>query len=144
MVEIYKNGEAKLTRRVAYYGLLALTVWGFRQFAVFLDRFRWAHKVILGGFDLPIYGRELSFGVLLAIALNVVVAVMLFRWINSEKPATVLIDTETETRKVSWPTWDDARQSTIVVLVFVALTAVFLTVTESILTAIFNLVFTRL
>ena len=139
-MEVYKQGEAKLVRRIAFYGILALLVWGFKELSKWLAGFKWGRAELIGGFELPFYEQAITVGVLISIILNVVVAMWLFRLMNGQKVAPVLVDTETELKKVMWPTWADARQSTVIVLVFVALTAAFLTVVEMLLVKIFDLI----
>jgi len=139
-VEIYKKGEGKLTRRVAFYGLLILIVWGFKDLSLWLSRWEvWRH-VLVGGFPVPVYEQRLTTGVALCIVLTVVAAYLCFKWLNGPKIGQLLIDTETELRKVAWPSWDDARQSTVIVLIFVAFTAFYLTVVEVVLKKIFDLI----
>jgi preprotein translocase SecE subunit len=138
-VDIYKIGEGKMTRRVAFYSLLILSVWGFKELASTLAQFAWARTTLLD-FTLPYYGQALTVGVLLSIVLNVVFAWFVFRYLNGQKPATLLIDTETELKKVSWPTWEDARHSTIIVLIFVAVCAAYLTAVEYALANIFRMI----
>lgn len=138
-MEIYKKGEGKLTRRVAFYSLLALSIWGFKTLAIKLSGFSWANSEVLG-MTLPYYKLPVTVGVLLCIALNIVVGFWLFKILNGEKIAPTLIETETELRKVSWPSWEDAKQSTVVVLVFVAATAIYLTAIEYALKSTFELI----
>lgn len=138
-MEIYKSGEGKLTRRVAFYSLLVLSIWGFRELATTLVQFKWAQTTLLD-FPLPYYGQVLNVAVLLCIVLNVALGWFMFKYLNGEKPAALLIDTETEVKKVSWPTWEDARHSTLIVLIFVAACAAYLTAVEYVLANLFDLV----
>ena len=138
-MEIYKRGEAKVTRRVAFYSILLLSFWGFKELGKWLTTYEWARTEIIS-FILPVYDLPLSVGLALAIALNVVLGVFLFRYLNGPKIADLLIDTEQELKKVSWPSWEDARQSTIIVLIFVAATALYLTTVEFALKRIFDLI----
>ncbi len=128
-----------MTRRVAFYSFLILSLWGFKDLSSTIARWGWARKTLLD-IPLPYYEQALTVGVLLCIVLNVVFAFFAFRYLNGEKPATVLIDTETELKKVSWPTWEDARHSTIIVLIFVAVCAAYLTAVEYTLANIFKMI----
>ena len=49
----------------------------------------------------------------------IVGCVLLYRLLNSERAADFLIETDTEVRKVTWPTWNDAWNSSLIVLLFV-------------------------
>ena len=136
-MDIYKSGEGKLTRRVAFYSLLFLSVWGFKVFATFLTRWKWAQTSFVE-LELPYYEQPLNVAVLICVVLNIAVAWFLFKWLNSEKSASLLIDTETELNKVSWPTMEDARHSTVIVLIFVAACAAYLTAVEYALANLFG------
>ncbi len=138
-MEIYKKGEGKLTRRVAFYSLLVLSVWGFKTLAIQLSAYKWANEELLG-FEMPYYNMPLTVGVLVSIVLNIVLALWLFKLLNGEKVAPTLIETETELKKVSWPSWEDARQSTVIVLIFVAATAIYLTAVEYALKTVFDFI----
>ena len=139
-MEVYKQGEAKMVRRIAFYGVLALLIWGFKELSKWLTGFSWGRTELIGGFHLPYYEQTITVAVLISIVLNVVLAVWIFRLMNGPKVAPVLVDTETELKKVAWPTWADCRQSTMIVLVFVVLTAGFLTIVEVVLKKVFDLI----
>lgn len=145
-MEIYKRGEGKLTRRAAFYGLLLLVVWGFKEFGRYLTKFDWAKQVLFGSeesaFVLPYYEMKLRVGVLIAIVLTLVTAWLLFKILNRRTSGELLVDTEAELRKVSWPSWADAKQSTVVVLAFVVAMAAFLTGVEFVLKRVFDFVLT--
>ena len=53
-------GEGKLARRVAFYSLLILVVWGSKELAIWLRSFNWAEPTILGGFKVPFYALPTS------------------------------------------------------------------------------------
>ena len=143
-MEVYKPGEAKLTRRVSFYTLLLLCAWGFKEFGL------WIQSIKLGGIgsffqtelistiSLPWYEQPLNLGVLLAIGLTIGAGYLLFNLLNGKKAASLLIDTEAEIRKVSWPSWQDAKQSTVIVLLFTIFTAVYLAGVEVVLNRIFG------
>jgi preprotein translocase SecE subunit len=54
------------------------------------------------------------------------VTFLAYRWLESPKIADLLIETEHELRKVTWPTGKEVLNSSIVVVVCVALLMVFL------------------
>ncbi len=141
-MEIYKKGDAKLTRRVAYFGILVLVVWGFREFAKQLMAWEWTKSTrkVLWNFELPFYQQPLSIAVGICILLTIVVGFYLFKLLNGNRVGPLLVDTESELKKVAWPSWDDAKQSTVIVLVFVAATAMFLTAVEFGLKHIFDFI----
>jgi preprotein translocase subunit SecE len=52
--------------------------------------------------------------------------ILLFRWTESPKIADSLIDTESELRKVTWPTLPEAMRSSVVVIICVLVLMVIL------------------
>ena len=133
-------GEGKLARRVAFYTLMLLVVWGSKELAIWLRSFNWAEPQILGGFKVPFYALPMSVAVAVSIGVAIGLGFLLFQLLNKEKPATLLIDTETELKKVAWPSWPEAKQATLIVLVFVAFVAAYLTAVEFALKNIFDLI----
>lgn len=142
-MEVFKKGEGKLARRFAFYSLLVLAIWGCRSLAVWLNNFAWARTKVFSGFEveIPYYEQPLTYGVLASMLLNVAVGVILFKLLNKPRPAQTLIDTESELKKVTWPTWPEAKQATLIVLIFVAATAAYLTAVEFVLAKIFDGIF---
>ncbi|MEZ6195973.1 MAG: preprotein translocase subunit SecE [Planctomycetota bacterium] len=138
-MDVYKSGEGKIARRVAFYFLLALVVWGFKVFATWVQKFDFAHGEI-ASFVAPFYRQPFNVGVLIAIVLTIAGGFVLFRWLNRPQAADLLIDTETEMKKVHWPAWLEARQATVIVLLFVAFCAVFLTTVEFVLKHVFHMI----
>ena len=60
---------------------------------------------------------------------------------NRAKVVDLLVDTETEVKKVTWPAFPEAVNSTIVVLVFVLLLGVFIVVVDILYATIFENIF---
>lgn len=68
-------------------------------------------------------GKLMVLGVPLTVALIAAVAIglgglfMIFRLLDKPKVADMLIDSETEMRKCTWPTWNETFSSSVVILV---------------------------
>lgn len=139
-MDIYKLGEGKIARRIAFYSGLLVLVWGFKSFATWLQKFDFAETTLLGGFQTPYYALPFSVGVLLAIVLTAICGFVLFKMLNKPTPSDLLIDTETEMKKVHWPSWPEARQATVIVLLFVAFCAAYLTLIEFVLKKAFEVI----
>jgi len=58
-----------------------------------------------------------------------------------EKPAKFFTDVNQEMSKVSWPTYDDLRESTIIVIILSLLLVVFIFGTDWILTQLIKSIF---
>jgi preprotein translocase SecE subunit len=78
------------------------------------------------GMRLPVLGVELTPAFLIAAALFLGGAFLIYRWLDRPKNADLLIETESELRKVSWPTLPEAMNGSTVVILCVAFLMVFL------------------
>ena len=142
-MEIYKKDEAKTTRRVAFVSLLIVVIWGARELGRWLTDLHSSLKtpLLFKDLNLPYYEVPLNLGVVISLVVLVGVSLWLYRFLNAERMGGLLVETETEMRKVSWPTWEDTKQSTTIVLVFVVAVAVYLTTIEVALRRVFDFVF---
>jgi preprotein translocase SecE subunit len=136
LFQAYKPGQARLSRMITLLSGLFLISWGCRSLIEFLsDPSHWAKGPLainqwpsFGGageqdawrVDLVVYASKLSLPFVIGALLLVGAAVWYWRFLNKERWAELLIDMETELRKVSWPTLSDAWQSTLVVTGFTA------------------------
>ncbi len=71
----------------------------------------------------------MSVGVIIAAALLLAAVVSLLLWrqpvlVFAGRTATYLREVRAELRKVSWPTWEDLRKSTGVIVIFVILVGI--------------------
>jgi len=87
----------------------------------------------IGGVRLPIVSIDLSPAFLVAAALCVVGTIAIYRWQQRPKVADLLIDTEAELRKVTWPTLDEVINASIVVVFFVVFLGAYLALTDVVL-----------
>ena len=65
--------------------------------------------------DLLVFRPNVSIALVVAALFLVGVTLWWFRFLNRPTWADLLIDTDAELRKVSWPTFPDAWQSTLIV-----------------------------
>lgn len=135
MFQVHKPGQAKLSRTLTFLGGLLLLAWGCWSLLLELSSFRWLDRAwnehFLGAapgdawtVDLVILQSKFSPAFTIA-ALLLVAAGVWWHWLlNRPRVADRLVDMEAELRKVSWPTFSDAWQSTLVVSGFTALIVV--------------------
>lgn len=130
----YKPGQAKLSRMITLLSGWFLIVWGCRSLMRAVgDPAIWskgalAWNEIFGGaadkdawrIDAVVIEEKFSPAFTIAALLLVGLAFWWWRFLNREKWAELLIEMETELRKVSWPSFPDAWQSTLVVSGFTA------------------------
>ena len=73
----------------------------------------------LGGIVIPIVSIQLSGAFLISSSLLAIIVFVLHRWQQSPKTAELLIETEAELKKVTWPSIEEVMNSSIVVIIFV-------------------------
>jgi len=110
--EIYKRGQGRAARTVAAAGLLGLGAFGctaLRNFVVAYPAWRQAYRI--GGLAVE---PALVVPAVLFVAAAAGTAWVVGRW---RRIIDFLILTESELRKVSWPSREDLRHQTVIVLV---------------------------
>ncbi len=78
---------------------------------------------------LPILG-DFGIGAAVSLVLQLLVGFLLYRFLNRPKVADMLIETETELRKVVWPSWADTWAGTMAVVVTVVVLLAYLAVAD--------------
>lgn len=137
--EIYKNGQGRISRGVAAAGAGILLLLGCYRFYWFLHSYVWASTPI-AGIEIPGLGTPLSAALLISFAAVAVCGLLVFYAVNRPDLADLLIETESEMRKVTWPTFEEAKNSSLVVVVCVVIMAVLITVFDIVLRQVFTLV----
>ena len=84
----------------------------------------------LGGVRIPVVGVDLSPAFLVTALLFCVGLFLIHRWQQRPKVADLLIDTETELKKVSWPKGEEVWNAAMVVLLSVVIIGVLLAVAD--------------
>ena len=146
LLRTYKGGQGVVTRRIAFWTGAGLAAWGARDLWIWLQGFGALQRPIVGspvaGIDLshlPLGGPALSLSVVIA----VVVAAAAWIWVSwfLKRPwlADLLIETEGEMKKVSWPARDEAVAATKVVSATVVAFTLVLLVFDVVLTEVMNL-----
>jgi preprotein translocase subunit SecE len=116
MFEIYKKGQGTTARWIAAVGMGALAAFGTFELYDSLSA--------LGG-SLRLGGVEVSWSTLISIVVFLAAAALIAWLINLAKFVDYLIMSEIELRKVSWPTREELkRQTTVVIIALVAFSLV--------------------
>lgn len=118
----------------AFWTLAILALWGSRslnnQLAVWgpetLGRSFGSDAQGKGGMSLPVLAVDVTPAFLIATVVAVLGLYLLYRWLEKPKNADLLIDTESELRKVTWPTFKDVINSSLVVIFTVLFLMAFL------------------
>ncbi|RKY22627.1 MAG: preprotein translocase subunit SecE [Planctomycetota bacterium] len=119
----YKPDQGPYARTSALWLLGALCMFGCTTLYYWLLSFRGEPdgtgvmvKPLMEG-NLPVLGIPLTVALLVAVGLAGLCLWMLMRMLDRPKVADMLIDSETEMRKCTWPTWDETLTSSVVILV---------------------------
>jgi len=78
---------------------------------------------------IPILG-DFGIGAASSLGLQLLVGFLIYRFLNRPKVADMLIETESELRKVVWPTWADTWAGTMAVVVTVIVLLAYLAVAD--------------
>ncbi len=134
-LELYKAGQGKYARSVAYLLGAGLIIFGgIRLYATINVMGREWVK------DIPVIGHVSIYN---TIALGVVLLGLLLLHLVLNRPAAAdaLIDTEQELKKVSWPSKLEVRNATIVVVIVTFVMSLLLYGFDRILQWVFQLVY---
>ncbi len=122
----YKKDQGRMARMAAYWSLAILLFYGCHSLYGELNGRFQSLKGDLIGRPIPVLGITVNPAFLIAAVLLGLGLYALHRWQETPKVADLLIETESELRKVTWPTLPEAINSSIVVLITVAILMVFL------------------
>lgn len=97
----------------------------------------WATRRLLDG-PVPVVGVHLTPAFLLGTAVFLGFAYVAWRAVNHPRLGDLLIGTEAEMKKVTWPSFEDCRKSSLVVIGSVIFMLAFLGVTDLVLGWVFR------
>ncbi len=123
--------------------LFTLVVYGLRSLFIAVPSNRWWRQAAVS-MPNPLWEDQLVLpnGFLVSIGIAGLLAcglmVLFFRHLRVSE---FMIDTETEMRKVSWPSWEQLKTSTVATVVAVFLLGVYLYVVDILLAGLFDLAF---
>ena len=135
-LEIFKKGQGKVARVSAYILLGLLILFGaYRLHATFnvpgegvlVDR-------------VPVVG-SITVMKLIALGAFLVGMLLLHMTLNRAATANLLIDTEQEMRKVSWPSWSEVKNATLIVVIVTFVMGISLFGFDRALQALFRFIF---
>ncbi len=137
----FKPDEGRNARQIAFWGGEAAVAYACMSFSGLLDSSSGMRSPIFEGFEsLPIFGVTVNGSNLISILLFIVISLFWVKLIAKEKFAQHLIEVEGEMRKVTWPTFQEASNSSIVVIVTVFVLMAFLSLADWALGNLFNVI----
>lgn len=141
----YKPDQGRLARLAAYWSLAFLVFYGCTSLhAELSSRFGGAlgRPLLASLTKIPVLGLKLSAALLITVLVLGGSLYALYRWQQTPKVSDLLIDTEAELRKVTWPTMPEAVNSSVIVIVCVVFLMGFLAGTDWLLGRWFTLILT--
>jgi preprotein translocase SecE subunit len=121
----YKEDLGTYARTSALWLLGGLWVFGCNEMYYWLGSFRGDPEAAeVGGLaaklmedNLPVLGVPLTWALVISTMAGVLGVVVLMLVLNKPKVADMLIESETEMRKCTWPSWNETFTSSILILV---------------------------
>jgi len=122
----YRPDQGRLARMAAYWTVVLLVLFGCSFLhAVLVGNFESTRDAI-GGISIPIVGQDLTPAFVVSAIVFAIGMIVTYRWQQRPKMADLLIDTESELRKVTWPGPQEVINSSMVVVVCVVLIGFYL------------------
>ncbi|MFQ5844887.1 MAG: preprotein translocase subunit SecE [Planctomycetota bacterium] len=141
-MEAYKPGQASLARLSAVLGLILALFLGCRELYAWIQGPADRALVGLKAFEsLPVLGVPLTWKFLLCLGIFVLGAWGVRRLLSKPAAVNALIETESEMKKVSWPTREESFNATMIVIVVSVVLTVALFVFDQVLTRVLRLFF---
>ena len=137
----YKPGQGGVSRRIAYWVGVGLVLWAAWDLWVWLQGFGPLQRPILSGAlaRLPLGGPALSWSIVTSAVVGAAGWVWVAWFVKRPWLADLLIETEGEMKKVSWPATDEAWSATKVVTVTVVVFTLVLTVFDFAITGLMQM-----
>jgi preprotein translocase SecE subunit len=126
----YRKDQGRYARMAAFWALTLLAAYGcLGGLIITLDRSLSPSFNQTFVEQFPLFGT-LKVSTLIALSVLGLVAFALHRFLNRPRAADLLIDTEAEMRKVTWPSVPETWAGTLAVMLTVVILFVFLTVAD--------------
>ncbi|MEQ8763372.1 MAG: preprotein translocase subunit SecE [Planctomycetota bacterium] len=136
---VYKKDQGIYARRTALWLLVLLLLWGAFRLYVWFSGFAALKASNMG--EIPLTDVKLNWAFAIAAIIFAAAVFGCAKLLNRPKLADLMIDTEQEMKKVTWPTFNDAVNSSVIVIVTVIIFAVFLSVANTLYELVFDAMF---
>ena len=140
----YRKDQGRLARMTTFWSLAVLLAYGWiRMRAEITGQFPDSLGAPLSdGLAIPLVNLPLSPALIAAVLTLVVGLWLLNRTLERPKNADLLIETESELRKVTWPTVDETVDGSVVVIVVVLFLMGFMALADYVLGNVFTRIIT--
>lgn len=132
----YKPQQGRIARTAAFWSAAMLLLYACYTLHTELSGRVASLAEPLGGIVIPIVSVKLSISFLISVAVFVAGFLGLSLWLNKPKSADLLIETEAELKKVTWPTMQEATNSSLVVIATVVFLMVYMGLCDRLLGAV--------
>ena len=115
----YRKDQGRMARMTAFWSGTIFLFYG--CVSLFRELTGWSVELAqpIGGVEIPVLGMDLSPSLLIAAVVFLGGAYLFFRWVERPKQADLLIETESEMRKVTWPSLSETMSGSITVILTV-------------------------
>lgn len=124
-MKTYKEDQGRIVRLAAFWLCVFLLLYGCIALETTLATYLGLGDR-LGDYSVPLVSWPVTWALIVTVVVFGAGAFLLHWLMHKPKNADLLIDTETELRKVTWPTMDDVVNSSIVVVLSVLFLLAFL------------------
>jgi preprotein translocase SecE subunit len=121
----YKPGEGGIARATAFWSLAGFAFFAGQRFHLWSQRFEFFEKDLLGA-EIPVLSLLVTPSLIGGVVIFSLAVWGALRLLNTPKVADLLIDTELEMKKVTWPSFDEARKASFIVIACVVVLTGFL------------------
>ena len=137
-LEFYKKGQGSLGRLLALGSCFALLAWGGYRLWIELQGSPTLAEDLL---VVPHLGLEIDLALLISLVVTIASTALVTWVLNRPRMVDLLIETEAEMKKVSWPSRQEAWNSSIIVVVTVIVMMSLLFVYDLVLNFVMNRLF---
>lgn len=123
----YKEDQGRHARMAAFWTVVFFLGFGCRFLHDILVRWP-ALRESLGGLRIPVVGVDVTPAFLVSMSIFLVGLFFVHRWHQTPKVADLLIDTEAELKKVTWPKGTEVWNASLVVMISVVILGALLAV----------------
>ena len=141
MLYRYKPDEGRNARQTAFWLGEGMVFFGCYALSGSLVSFESLRGPLIASVpEVPLLGMRLTGAVVVAVVVFLVASYLYLRYLAKDRIADHLIEVESEMKKVTWPSFEEATNSSIVVIITVLVLMGFLAVADFALGSIFDLV----
>ena len=124
----HRPGEGVYARGVAFWAFAGFAFLYARRLVLWLERYDSMRKVLVE--EVPLVGVALTPGLLIGLGVFAGIVLLVWRLLNVPRIGDLLIDTELEMKKVTWPSGEETRKSAMVVILCVIVMVAFLSASD--------------